>query len=210
MFNDRQYHKIRQFWRVICAFALIVFATDPALAAKATSISITATAQTKFERPDFPLPKDPLQLFFLQRSMNANTIVYAVRLDESGKINPRSPIDVYWRRFQGGGERKELGMLERNLAFGVNTRKGENPGEYLIEFKALKGRFMTLSLNEAGSPRLTGMMGDRMVKPQYIFVDLAEGGLIPKVKYLYLHGLDLETGQALKEILKVSGGEISN
>jgi hypothetical protein len=202
--------RINQRWLcVLAACTLALFQFDQTQAASAISISITASAQIRYERPEFPIPDDPRQLFFLQRSMNANTIVYAVRLDENGEINARSPIDVYWRRFNGRGERKELGMLERNIAFGVNTKPGENPGEYLIEFKALKSRFMTLFLDQNGKARLSGKMGSRLVNPTYIFVDLDDNSLIPRVKYLYLHGRDMKTGQALREILKVSGGDVS-
>ena len=51
-----------------------------------------------FTIPDtFPVPKgNPLQLFYLQRTANINTIVCDVNLNAKGVPNPEKPINVYW------------------------------------------------------------------------------------------------------------------
>ena len=67
---------------------------------------------------NFPVPKEENQIFFVQRSLNSNTIVYTARLDGEGRLDARRPVDVFWRRFNDEGERKELSKLERSLAYG--------------------------------------------------------------------------------------------
>ena len=70
----------------------------------------------------YPVPSEPNQIFFLQRSMNSNTIVYAVRLDSDLKLDRRDPVEIFWRRFNDNGERLPITFAERNLAFGVRTK----------------------------------------------------------------------------------------
>ena len=190
-------------------FAFAAGLATPIHAASARSTAIKVTKSVPYERPEFKRPNDPNQLFFLQRSMNANTIVYAARVGADGKLDPKSPVDVYWRRFNDQGERKELGTLERYLAFGVNTRPGKVKGEYLFEFKALPGRAMILRQAANGKFQLTGQIGPYTVRPHFIFVDLDETSLVPRVQYLYLHGQDLATGMSVTETLTVSGGDSS-
>jgi len=105
----------------------------------------------------YPVPSDPNQIFFLQRSMNANTIVYAARIDSDGTLDRREPIEVFWRRFNDSGEKLPLTFTERNLAFGVNTKhlRNEN-GAYLVTLKAYAGRSAVLRVVN-GAPRRLGL-----------------------------------------------------
>ena len=81
--------------------------------------------------------------------MNANTIVYAARMGSDGKLDRREPIEVFWRRFNDSGEKLPLTFTERNLAFGVNTKRLRNEnGAYLVTLKAYAGRSAVLRLVE--------------------------------------------------------------
>lgn len=188
---------------------LMILCAPTGFAASARTILIEISEKPHMERPDFKVPDDPHQLFFLQRSMNANTIVYAARITVDGRLDAKSPVDVYWRRFNGDGERRELSWLERSFAFGVYSRPARNPGEYQIEFKALPGRPMLLRQTGSGKFELTGQIGPYLVTPTFIFVDLDETSLVPRVQYLYLHGTDVKTGKSITETLAVAGGDAS-
>ena len=56
-------------------------------------------------------------MFYIQKNTNPNTIVYALKLGSDGKIDPEDPMEVFWRRYQEDGKRKELAWLEKTFAF---------------------------------------------------------------------------------------------
>ena len=68
---------------------------------------------------DLPVPQEPHQIFYVQRSLNPNTIVYTARLNDKGELDPKHPVDVFWRRYNDDGERKDLTLVESKLAFGI-------------------------------------------------------------------------------------------
>ncbi len=147
----------------------------------------------------FPVPKEPNQVFFLQRSMNSNTIVYVANLDADGKLSRKFPIDVFWRRYNDNGEKQELGFAERNLAFGVNAKPiPGDPGAFRITLKSYGARSAILRLAN-GVPRLeTKLLGkDAQLISAYLHLD--ESGRIPKVTKVDVWGLSLATGEPVFE-----------
>ena len=44
-----------------------------------------------------------------------------VKRGDDGKLDAKRPVDVFWRRFNDDGERKELSSIERSMAFGVKA-----------------------------------------------------------------------------------------
>lgn len=147
----------------------------------------------------YPVPSDANQIFFLQRSMNSNTIVYAARMDSNGKLDRSEPIEVFWRRFNDSGEKLPLTFTERNLAFGVNTKRLRNEnGAYLVTLKAYAGRSAVLRLVN-GAPRLEGKVAGQEAHLISAFLHLDESGRIPRVIKVDLRGEALESGQPLIE-----------
>ena len=82
-------------------FALALLATGPAAGRDLTS-SITESAEVTALRPEFKVPDEPNQLFYVQRSPNSNTVIYAAKLDAQGK--PQD-VEAYWRKFNIDGSR---------------------------------------------------------------------------------------------------------
>lgn len=147
----------------------------------------------------FPVPQEPNQVFFLQRSMNSNTIVYVANMDAEGKLKRKNPIEVYWRRFNDKGERQELGFAERNLAFGVNAKPiPDLPGAFRITLKSYSARSAVLRVVD-NVPRLeTKLLGkDAQLISAYLHLD--ESGRIPKVTKVDVWGRTLATGEPVFE-----------
>ena len=63
-------------------------------------------------RVEFPVPSEPNMLFYVQRSVNSNTVVYAARLDADGAIDPKTPVDAFWRWYNVDGQKKPLNFIE--------------------------------------------------------------------------------------------------
>jgi len=58
-------------------------------------------------RPEFKIPDEPDQLFYVQRSPNSNTVIYT-RAGCAGQFDSRAPVDAFWRKFNIDGTRQPL------------------------------------------------------------------------------------------------------
>jgi hypothetical protein len=182
----------------------------PAAARAAPSIraaKLVVQDRMPVQRPDFPKPSDPNMLFYIQRSMNANTVVYAANFRADGTLDPRKPVEAFWRRFNTTGERKALGFMEDRLAYGVRAKR-IGDGEFEIRLVAYPER--TMVVRQAGRDAVTVEMriGAHVVRPVYAYVEVDEGGLIPSVTGLKFFGEDVSNGKAVIETSTVSGGQI--
>ena len=83
-------------------------------------------------RPDWPIPQEPNQIFYLQRSENRNTVVYTALFDPGGTLRADRPAQVYWRRYNTTGERKVLKAAKETEAYyAIESPKGEI-GFYIV------------------------------------------------------------------------------
>ena len=85
----------------------------------------------------FPIPKNSgLLLFYLQRQPNPNTIIVDLNM-KNGKINPEHPVNVYWIRYGEDGQKAPLNFIQKEFAYGVQTKKtGE--GKFDLNFVSYK------------------------------------------------------------------------
>jgi hypothetical protein len=151
---------------------------------------------------NFPVPNDPNMLFYLQRSTNANTIVYAADMIAPGQINPDTPVEVYWRRYAEQGQRRQLHFLERVLAFGVNAKPvAGHANTFNADIAGYSERQFSVEIDKSGNPEAVGKIGDRNARMVAAYIQVDEHGLIPSVVYCDIYGVDQTTGQVLKEHL---------
>ncbi|MDJ0824362.1 MAG: DUF4833 domain-containing protein [Rhodobacter sp.] len=195
--------------RALIGGALALCIAKPAQAARLTSVKVTEAARLPLIRPDWPVPKEPNQLFFIQRSTNPNTVVYTARFNGSGVLHPDRPAQVYWRRYNTTGERMALRAFERRFAFGMRVRPLDQPGEWIVN--AVAAPMFPMRLRQAGpfKAEVRTRIGGRLVRPVYGFVSVDESGLLPRVTAFSFHGIDPETGRALSELFSVTDGEFS-
>lgn len=148
---------------------------------------------------EFPVPKDDNLIFYVQRSLNSNTIVYTARLDENGRLDARRPVDVFWRRFNDEGERKELSGIERNLAFGVRADPiPGQPGTFRMRVVSYPKRTALLKLVD-GVPRLETDVAGEPCRLDHAYLEVDDSGSVPSVTRVDLFGYSLATGQLVKE-----------
>jgi hypothetical protein len=147
----------------------------------------------------YPVPSEPNQLFFLQRSMNANTIVYVANLNSDGRLDRRAPIEIFWRRYSDNGEKLPLSMVESQLAFGVNTKRiqGESAG-FLVTMKAYAKRSALLRVVD-GKPRLEAKVAGQNARLISAYLHLDESDTLPRVLKVDLRGESLDTREPLLE-----------
>src|SRR5689334_25158042 len=62
-------------------------------------------------------------LFYIERSKNANIVKYDARLDSTGQLRAKSPVDVYWLMFATDSSREDLNWVESKFAYGFDVRR---------------------------------------------------------------------------------------
>jgi hypothetical protein len=188
-------------------FRVLAFGIAVALAlaggadARSFSSTVTESAQIAHMRPDFKRPEEPNQLFYVQRSPNSNTVVYAARLDGNGAVRRDDPVEAFWRKFNIDGGKQPLNFIERMMAYGVRTERVKPGAPVTFTIAALPERKLTLELDSNGRPQALIQIGGRTVKLVYVYLHVVEGGLMPSVPELDIFGTDLATGKAVHEHL---------
>ena len=179
---------------------LVVLAALPAAARDFTS-SVSESADTPRLRPEFKTPDEPDQLFYVQRSPNANTVIYAARLNAQGNFDSGTPVEAFWRKFNIDGSKQPLNFIERMMAYGVkvNARGAREPLTFTIA--ALPERPLTLGFDAQHHPQATMPIGGHVVKVSYVYLQVVEGGLLPSVPSLDILGTDIASGKAIHEHL---------
>jgi hypothetical protein len=154
----------------------------------------------------FPAPKTGInQLFFLQRSPNANTIICELNVGKDGQLNKDEPLHVFWIRYTEKGIIKELSFIQRAFAYGVQT-KSIVKEQYSFHFVSYKKLSFLLQKSEkdrhfhvyANIQHKKGVLTRIYIK--------VNGGSFwnPNVEYIELKGKDPDNNKELMEKLKVS------
>ena len=143
-------------------------------------------------------------LFVVERSSNANVVVYEAVRAPGGVVDPRQPVQAHWRMWAADGRREELNGIEKRLAYGVEVLGAGDGGSVEIAIRALRERRIEVRTAEA-CPTARMPIGGRPAVLRRVFVQLARGFFfLPKVAYVELHGEDPETRAAVDERIDVS------
>ena len=188
---------------VASRYAAVVFATITlianSLATYAAADEITVFDHLPVGRGDTPVPTDKDLLFYIQRSLNPNTVVYVAKRKPTGEFVAKKPIDVFWRRFASDGKRSKLTYIERTMAFGVVSKSSNRSEEAfranLVSYPAKKG---ILKLDGANKPVIETMLGKHKVRLIYAYIQLKGNDVIPKIVYVDVIGQDVQSGKYIR------------
>jgi len=181
--------------------ALAFFCVLPAADARDIKSEITELDQILRVRPKYPVPSEPNQLFYIERSSNSNTVIYVANLGADGHWDADKPVDAYWRWYNRGGYRKPLNLPERMLAYGIKDVKRDGPnGGYTFHVAAFPERTIYVDIDSQGHPEAFEKVGkDRWLKIVYAYLEVDDSGLLPDVTAIDFFGYDKATGKALRE-----------
>eukprot|EP00746_Dinoflagellata_sp_MGD_P008381 gnl/MRDRNA2_/MRDRNA2_116774_c0_seq1.p1 gnl/MRDRNA2_/MRDRNA2_116774_c0~~gnl/MRDRNA2_/MRDRNA2_116774_c0_seq1.p1 ORF type:complete len:942 (+),score=239.42 gnl/MRDRNA2_/MRDRNA2_116774_c0_seq1:79-2904(+) len=160
----------------------------PLKRAESDSPDLLETQSSLFDDPDV--------LFLITRSKNDNVVVYRYVADDQNQ-----PCEAFWWDLSSvprpAHNRAELIWLEKKFAYGVTAKKISD-SEFRLTLVALKSRLVTLQRGPGGPCAMASISG-RTCALYRIFVMAVEAIPMPKVKYVNIHGVDLETGNEVVE-----------
>lgn len=151
----------------------------------------------------YPVPTDKNMLFYIQKNFNTNTVVYTANIGKDGKLDPKEPVKVFWRRYQEDGRIRELKFIEKAFGFGMNTKpaKGKD-NTYIFSLVSIKELKFVITQNKKGQVRLATMIDGKAAKIKRVFVTAEHTKVIPKIFSVEVFGSDLKTGEFLYQKIK--------
>lgn len=144
-------------------------------------------------------------LFYVQRTINSNTIVYTLNQDTNGKINEQEPISAYWVKFAQGGKKEQLTYIQKKYAYGLRSKLlDRDKGVFMVEFVSYdkKQLYLIKSIHD-NKYHVYSYIKNRLSIVRNIFVQI-EGGTfwLPNVKYVELTAIDPNNSSVLTETIK--------
>ncbi len=170
----------------------------------AGSFSVSAQDTGNPSPLNFPVPKGiENQLFYLQRDPNINTIICELNVGSDGDVVKDKPVSVYWIRYDEKKEKKDLNMIQRKFAYGIDTKEiGKD--KYELRFVSHKKLPMYLQRSTTDQKfHVYVTVNQKKIQIERIFLRIEGGSFwLPNVKYVEIKGLDtsdnLPTVQRIK------------
>lgn len=149
---------------------------------------------------NYPVPPvSDNRLFYLQRSLNPNTVVYDANLLGKQRLNSEQPVEIYWLRYNTNGERKALSFAERNFAYGLNFDPIDDGNAYSITLMAYSGRVIKIYIDENGKAVAQTRINGKQAQLKSIYIDVDGSGFWSSVNFIELSGVNMRNGEPLIE-----------
>ncbi|HJV18648.1 MAG TPA: DUF4833 domain-containing protein [Sediminibacterium sp.] len=192
--------------RLVMITITIAVGMLPLKITRAGKVSGFSTEKEVLEPQDtFPVPANiKNQLFYLQRTTNTNTVIYALNVNAAGKLDESTPVKVFWIRYPEGGMRKELNFIQKAFAYGTMSEKNKDDS-YTIQLVAYRKKELYLRRSPMGSSyRMYTLINRRNAELNRVFIRIDPGGTLfkPNVVYIELRGTDIATGKTIIERFK--------
>ncbi len=164
-------------------------------------VILAASQSACTQNTGYPMPRDRGLLFYLQRTGNSNTVIYAVNYTQDGRINPSKPFKVYWRRFAKKGNKRALQFFERTFAFGISYQPLKKyPGKYLAHLVSYPKRKVVIEQPQSGKARAVMPIAGKKAQLECIYVEWRKQlGVIPDIVYVDIVGRTLHDNQKIVE-----------
>ena len=140
----------------------------------------------------YPKPSDQNGLlFYIQHNRGKNTFIYSLNFNDDRKINLENPIRVYRQIFDKDGEIKPLTTIQKNFAYGIDTKR-INDHFFEATIVSLPSQKFNLIIPAKGKPFVeTSVNGTKFIVNR-IFIKQKDGtsGLSTKVDYILFYGIN--------------------
>ena len=166
-------------------------------------ISIFTLISIHAQESNFPVPEgNPNQLFYLQRTPNANTVVYELNY-KNGQLNTDEPVHVFWIRYGEKGQKAELSAIQRSFAYGIKSTM-LTPDNYELRFISYKKAVMYLKKGADNKYLVYATINQKPAILVRVYLKINGGSFwSPNIEYAELKGIDPENGNEVAERINI-------
>jgi len=148
--------------------------------------------------PSFALSSDKNNhLFFIERSKNKHLVQYDVQLTENNDILDSNPVSVYW--VLENGRQKDLTLIQKKLAYGIDSCEKLEKNRFRVCFVAFKDREVIVEKMEDSFRAVIAINGKPSVLERVYIESKERPTGLPLVLYIDLFGRTKEMGLPVKE-----------
>jgi hypothetical protein len=140
-------------------------------------------------------------LFKIERNKNANIVQYDANVDSGGSIDKEAPLDAYWVMLAKDGRREEISAFEKR-AYGYKISY-DGEGYFSLSLNAVKDKKIKVAVYDGAARAQTDIDGKKAYLSK-VYVFAKESGIIPKVLWYTLTGIDVQNGAEVSEKIEVS------
>lgn len=136
----------------------------------------------------FPVPTGiSNMLFYVQRSINKNTIIYELNVNAKDELNEDEPIKIYWINYSGKSDKESLNYIQRKYAYGIESKLIDaDKKTFSFNFVSYKKKQLFLIKSPVDKKyKVFSYFNNKFVIVNHIYIHI-EGGAFwtPKIKYI--------------------------
>ena len=144
------------------------------------------------DKIDFFVPeKTDKLLFYLQRRINANTVVYELNRNANGDIDIAEPVKISWIKNAKDTAREPLNYIQRTFAYGLEIKLIDaGKKSFSVEFVSYRKKQLFLLKSAFDNKyHIYAYINNKLSVLEKVFVQI-EGGTFwfPNIKYVELKG----------------------
>jgi hypothetical protein len=154
-----------------------------------------------------PFPTPPVNaksLFYMQRTIDRNTLMYEINYNTDGSLNHKKPVKIYWIDYEKGATISQLTYAQNKFAYGIKSLEiaGKEP-VFKLNLVSYKKVDLYLKPSDNGSYAIHVVLNGKPCILSRVLVNIAGGTtLSPDVSYIELTGKELTTGAEVIEKFK--------
>ncbi len=158
------------------------------------------------EKKEFPTPQGIKNLlFYVQRTININTLVYELNVSDKDELNTKDPIKTYWINYVNGGYTEPLNYIQRKYAYGIEVKLLDAEKKtYVFNFVSYKKKLLYLIKSPHDNKYYAFCnINNKLLTLRKVFIQI-EGGAFwtPKIKYIEVTGRDhLKNEEVVERII---------
>lgn len=151
-------------------------------------------SKTPKDKKEFPKPEGIKHLlFYVQRTVNINTLIYELNMTDKEELDVKDPIKTYWINYVNGGGTEPLNYIQRKYAYGIDVKLIDaEKKSYVFNFVSYKKKpiFLIKSPTDGKYSAFCNING-KLITLHKIFIQI-EGGAFwtPKIRYIEVTGKD--------------------
>jgi hypothetical protein len=151
----------------------------------------------------FPVPPEKENsLFYIQRSKNANTIVYDANLKPDGSLDQTNPVKIYWIRYAEDSLIEPLSYIQQKYAYGLKTTPYPGkPGQFILTFNSYSKKQFYLLKDTNGKHFSTyAIINGKYAILKKVLIKISGGTFwFPNIDFIELVGKDVATQKPISE-----------
>lgn len=162
---------------------------------------LTSVFLTSFTSSIIHTPGNNYSLFKIERSKDANEIIYDINITSSGKLNTENPVNVYWIRHTNNNKIEPLTWIQKKFAYGLNFLSIKET-EVKFRFVSYSKRDFIIKKNIKGNYQVFTNSQNKEVAVNRIYIHINGGTFwIPNITKVELHATEVLSGKKIIEII---------